>query len=84
MKVELCISRLEDIKFIFKFVCKRSDRLTMRLLSQGVTYNEIDQYQDPQDVSASGAVWILFALEIVKHHHSVADLDVHLCGQRTV
>lgn len=84
MNVDLCVSRPGRIKYVFKYVCKGSDRVPMHFLPQGDTYNEIDQFQDWRYVSASEAVWRLFSFEIVQRHPSVVRLDVHLPDQHTV
>lgn len=51
MNVEPGISRFGDIEYFFKYLCNGSDRVTMQLLPQSTTYNEIDQFQDSRYVS---------------------------------
>ena len=67
MNVELCISGVGSIKYLFKYVCKGSDRATVEIVgrypdqqsgndSEGVpTIDEIRQYQDARYISASEA-----------------------------
>ena len=67
MNVELCISRVGSIKYLFKYVCKSSDRVTVEMvrapkygqhesIAKGVpTMDEIRHYKDTRYVSASQA-----------------------------
>ncbi len=90
MKVELCISRVGSIKYLFNYVCKGSDRLTVEIVgapknkqnentSEGVpTINEIRHYQDARYISASEVAWRLFSFLMVEHEPSVERLEFHL------
>ena len=67
MNVELCISKVVSIKFLFKYVCKGHDRVTVELVcadtdetdgktTEGVPrIDEIRYYQDARYISASEA-----------------------------
>ena len=67
MNVELRISRVGSIKYLFKYVFKGSDRVTVEIVgapkneqngntSEGVpTIDEIPHYQDARYISASEA-----------------------------
>ena len=96
MNVELWIYRVGSIKYLFKYVCKGSDRVTVEILrgskdEQSVndpksvpTVDEIQHYQDARYVSASEAAWRLFSFPIVEHEPSVERLEFHLEGQHIV
>ena len=96
MNVELCVSRVGWIKYLFKYVCKGSDRVTVEIVggskegeggntASGVpTIDEIRQYQDARYISASEAAWRLFSYPMVEHEPSVERLEVHLEGHHVV
>ncbi len=35
MNVELCVSRVGGIKYLFKYICRGSDRVTMEMCRNG-------------------------------------------------
>ena len=60
MNVELCISRVGSIKYLLKYVCKGSDRVTVEIMGryadrQSENNSEGEQYQDARYTSASEA-----------------------------
>ena len=77
MNVELCIPIVISIKYLFNYVCKGSDRVTVEIgraptdgqkesISKGVhTIDEVRHYQDARYVSASQAAWRLFSFPSV-------------------
>lgn len=67
--IELCISRVGSIKYLFKYVCKVQDRISMELLKDGNVVYEIRSFQDARYVSASEAAWRLLYFNIVKRFH---------------
>ncbi len=92
MNVELCISKVGSIKYLFKYVCKGPDRITIEIrtpkkqttdLSKAVsvpTIDEIQHYQDARYISASEAAWRLFSFPMKEHNPTVERLEVHLEG----
>ncbi len=46
IKVELCLSCAGGIKYLFKYICKGSDKVTMEIVEETGRYNEIEQFQD--------------------------------------
>ena len=96
LNAELCISHVGSIKYLFKYVCKGPDRVTVEIRShkckndpkgtakQVPTIDEIQGYQDARYISASEAAWRLFSFPMVEHHPSVERLEVHLEGKQTV
>lgn len=96
LNVELCISKVGSIKYLFKYVCKGPDRVTVEVSTtksnvdgrdepeEQLVIDEIKSYQDARYVSASEASWRLFSFPIVEHNPTVERLEVHLEGRHTV
>lgn len=84
LNVELCVSRVGGIKYLFKYVCKDSDRVTIEMVRGEQCYVEIGHFQDARYVSASEALWRLFQFEIIDKQPTVVGLDVHLENHHTV
>ena len=90
LHAELCISRIGSINYLFKYVCKGPDRVTVEISSlkskadptglvrEMPTIDEILAYQNARYISASEASWRLFSFPMVKHHQTVERPDVHL------
>jgi len=84
INVELCVSRVGGIKYLFKYVCKGSDRVTVEVIGDNQRYDEISHFQDARYVSASEASWRILGFDIVDRSPPVFRLDVHLEGHHTV
>lgn len=84
LNVELCISRVGGIKYLFKYITKGRDRVTLEIVNEKVVYDEIKKYQDARYVIASEAFWRLMGYEYVQREPPVIRLDLHLDGQHTV
>ncbi|CDF38639.1 unnamed protein product [Chondrus crispus] len=84
LNVELCVSRVGGIKYLFKYVCKGQDRVTMEITAENERYDEISNFQDARYVSASEAAWRLFSFDIVDRNPPVVRLAVHLPNHHTV
>jgi len=84
LNVELCISRVGGIKYLFKYICKGHDRVTAELMSANGRYDEISNFQDMRYVSTTEGLWRLLQFDIVVRHPTVVRLDVHLPGRHTV
>ncbi|CDF41121.1 unnamed protein product [Chondrus crispus] len=84
LNVELCVSRVGGIKYLFKYVCKGQDRVTMEITAENERYDEISNFQDPRYVSASEAAWRLFSFDIVGRNPQVVRLALHLPNHHTV
>ncbi len=79
MNVEICISRVGSVKYLFKYVCKSSDRGSVEIKiiqwnngshetsKKLPTIDEMQQYQDALYISASKAAWRLSFFPIVEH-----------------
>lgn len=83
LNVELCVSRIEIIIYLFKYVCKCSDRATIEIVRGDQRRDETGHSQDARYVSASEAVWKLFQFEIIFKQLTVVRLDVHLENHHT-
>ncbi len=87
MNVQLCVSRVGGIKYLFKYICKGSERVTMQIVEETGRYNEIAQFQDARYVSASEAAEAacsILAFDVVDNHPTVYRLEVHTEGNHTV
>ncbi|CDF36420.1 ATP dependant DNA helicase [Chondrus crispus] len=84
LNVELCVSRVGGIKYLFKYVCKGQDRVTMEITAGNECHDEISNFQDARYVSASEAAWRLFSFDIVDRNPPVVRLTVHLPNHHTV
>ena len=81
---EFCLSRVGSIKYLFKYVCKGSDRVTIELSREKKKYDEISLFLDARYVSASEASWRLLKFEIVENSPHVKRLDAHLPEHHTL
>ncbi|CDF39890.1 ATP dependant DNA helicase [Chondrus crispus] len=68
LNVELCVSRVGGIRYLFKYVCKGQDRVIMEITAKNECYDEISNFQDARYVSASEAAWRLFSFDILSVH----------------
>ncbi|CDF36122.1 unnamed protein product [Chondrus crispus] len=84
LNVELCVSRVGGIKYLFKYVFKGQDRVTMEITAENERYDEISNFQDARYVSASESAWRLFSFDIVDRNPPVVRLAVHLPNHHTV
>ncbi len=76
MNVELRVSRVGGIKFLFKYICKGSDRVFKEIVEETGRYNEIEQFQYTLYVSASEDAWRILAFDIVENDPPVYGLEV--------
>ena len=87
INVELCISRIGGIKYLFKYITKGRDRVTIEFRNESgtrIVYDEIKNFQEARYVSASEAAWRLLGYTYVEREPLVVRLEVHLEGQHTV
>ena len=83
MNVELCVSRVGGIKYLFKYICKGSDRISIQIAESG-RINEIELFQDARYVSASEAAWRILGFDIVKNYPPVVRPEVHTENHHTI
>ena len=89
INVELCISRVGSVKYLFKYLCKEIDRVTVELAPENranpyQTLNEIKNYVNASYVSAFEEIWRLLGYTYIARHPPVVRLDVHLPGHQNV
>ena len=85
INVEICISREGAIKYLFKYVCKGHDRLTIHLKPNNEkVYDEIKNYQDARYLGSPEAVYRMLEYDIIEAKPSVTPLEVHLPGKQRV
>jgi hypothetical protein len=75
------IASVKAIKYIYKYVYKGHDRITMEF---GTCTDEIKQYLDARYVSSCEALWRQFQFGLQEHHPTVVQLQVHLPEQQSV
>ncbi|CDF40018.1 unnamed protein product [Chondrus crispus] len=56
LNVELCVSRVGGIRYLFKYVCKGQDRVTMEITAKNECYDEISNFQDARYVEQEAAL----------------------------
>ena len=84
INVELCESGVGRIKYLFKYVCKGSDIITIEILTENDRYDEISNSQLARYISASEAVWRILRFDFISRKPPVLRLDVHLENYHTV
>lgn len=88
INVEIC-SKVEAVKYLFKYVYKGLDRASVRLSGsddQATAQNldEISQWQNTRYVSTTEAIWRLYGYRIQQQSPSITRMDVHLPDQQRV
>ena len=59
LNVELCISRVGVLKYLFKYITNCRDKVTLEIVNENSVYDEIESYQDARYVNVSEASWRL-------------------------
>ncbi len=83
MNIDLCVPRVCGIKYLFKYICKGIDRVTMEVVETG-RYNEIEQLQDAPYVPACEPVWSILGFDIVDNDPPAYRLDFHAEGHHNL
>ena len=78
------MSRVGGIKYLFKYVCKGKDRMTMEITAENECYDEISNFQYARYVSASEAAWRFFSFDIVDRNPPIVRFGVNLLKHHTV
>ena len=89
IKIELCISRVGSLKYLFKYVCKGKDSVAVDLsptnpAKPNQTLNKIKNYVYACYVSTFKEIWRLLGYTYINRQPPVARLDVHLPGHQNV
>lgn len=79
--VELCLSRVRSIKYLFKYVCKGHYRVSMEIVKEKIKIDEISKYHDARYVSASEAC-CRQGYEFVRNNPTVVLPEFHLKEQQ--
>jgi len=75
------IASIKAVKYIFKYVYKGHDRITMQF---GTCNDEVRQYLDARYISSCESIWRLFHFVMHGASPNVVRLQVHLPGQQYV
>lgn len=80
LNVELCISQVEGIYYLCKYVSKGHNRVTEELIgsSSNQRHDEITYLQDAQGVSALEALRRLYGFDILYKTQHDAGLEGHV------
>jgi len=81
------VNSVSSVKYIYKYVTKGSDRVTIRLANgqeKDITNDEIERFVDARYISASEAYWRLYEFPIQQMQPSVQKLPIHLDNEQTV
>lgn len=84
LNVKVCISRVGWYKYLFKYVFKGRDRVTVELQNDKLRYDELFSFMDARCVSASEAVWRALGNRSFECHSNIVRMDVHLPDLHTV
>ncbi|GKB09795.1 ATP-dependent DNA helicase PIF1-like protein [Tanacetum coccineum] len=79
INVEIC-STIKAVKYIYKYICKGSDRITFAVSSSNgsTLVDEIEQYQSGRWVSPPEAAWRIFRFPLSEIKPAVIHLQLHL------
>lgn len=83
LNIYLCISRIGGIRYLFKYLCRETDKVTLQMVGGQHPYDKISTFEKEHFVSASEVVWILFQFDIVVRYPSVIGLDIHVESHHT-
>ena len=75
------IASVKAIKYIYKYVYKGHDRITMEF---GSCVDEIKQYMDAHYVSSCEALWHMYMFAMQEHDPTIIHLQVHLPNQQPI
>lgn len=74
-------SSIQAIKYVNKYVCKGSDRATLKLKIPKTRYKK---NLHPRHIGFSKAIWTLFEFNTHEENRNVISLQMHLSGQQAV
>ncbi|GJT32310.1 ATP-dependent DNA helicase PIF1-like protein [Tanacetum coccineum] len=79
INVEIC-STIKAVKYIYKYICKGSDRISFSVSSDNGSslIDEIDQYQSGRWVSPPEGAWRIFRFLMSEMKPAVIHLQLHL------
>ncbi len=62
MNLEVCVSRVGSINYLFKYFCKGSDHVSVQFTEEGQDISEIDQYVDARYIQPQNPLEELWGL----------------------
>ena len=80
INIKICTS-IKSIKYIYKYIYKGSDCITLRIAQDS---NKVNQYLQSHYIGLSEAIWQLFKFPIHKEFPFVIQLIVHLPGKQFI
>ncbi|KAF1899753.1 hypothetical protein Lal_00019884 [Lupinus albus] len=80
INVEVC-SSIKSIKYLYKYVYKESDRLTIEVHRE-VNIDEIQQYVDARWICAPEVLWKILGFNLYQLYHLVVRLQIHLSNRQ--
>lgn len=88
LNTEICTS-LGSIKYLFKYITKPADHLSVRLSANGTVdglpgRDEVTEYIDGRYVTPPEAIWRIMGFETFEKSHTIYRLPIHLPGQQRV
>ena len=81
------VNSVSSVKYIYKYITKGSDRVTVKLANgeeKDISNDEIQCYVDARYMSASEAYWRLYEFPIQQMKPSVQKLPLHLEDEQVV
>lgn len=66
------------VKYLFKYACKGQDRVKSLVAEEGTDVDEIKEYENNRLLSASEAMWRIFAFPLQNRLPAVKPIAIHL------
>ena len=79
-----CCASTRAVKYLTKYIHKGNDRAMARTEVEGLTRDEIQEYEDLRSVGSVEAAWHILGFPIHKHFPAVMPLRVHLKDQQEI
>jgi len=83
INVEICAS-IKSVKYLFKYVYKGHDCASVRISSNTIQCDEIQNFLDTRYVSAPESMWRTLEFKMHEQSHTIIRLAIHLENQQTV
>lgn len=83
--MDICLSREVEIKYLFQYVFKGHDRLTIhRKLNDEPGYDKVKNYQDCRYIATLEALYIMLEYHIEEENPTVERSEFHLYKRQQV
>ncbi|XP_026390771.1 uncharacterized protein LOC113286340 [Papaver somniferum] len=83
INVEVC-SSVQSVKYLYKYVWKGVDRVSMEVSSEKEEEDEIKQFVDARWVCLQEALWRIYKYQMNKIYPPVLSLQVHLKDRKKI